>query len=89
MASAPSDVRLIPCASKAYFQWHPLQGMYTSNDNDHLWHDAKKKLRLSAYDIHLAQKLGLNPKKLGSIANHRQETCIANNLVTNLPEPFR
>ena len=37
------------------------------------WHDAKKRHRLSNEVILMAKKLGLNPKKFGGIANHKQE----------------
>jgi len=37
------------------------------------WEDAKKKYRLSDLTIQMAMELGLNPKKLGSLANHKQE----------------
>ncbi len=37
------------------------------------WLDAKKKYRLSDIDIQMARELGMNPKKFGSIANHKQE----------------
>ena len=38
-----------------------------------VWVDARKKFRLSHAHIQMARELGLNPKKLGSIANHDQE----------------
>jgi hypothetical protein len=37
------------------------------------WAEAKKKYRLSAATVEKAMKLGLNPKKLGSLVNHKQE----------------
>ena len=37
------------------------------------WEDAKKKYHLSEVTVQMAKKLGLNPSKLGKIANHRQE----------------
>ncbi len=42
---------------------------------DHLqvWIDAKKKFRLSHVHVQMARELGLNPKKFGKLANHRQE----------------
>ena len=40
---------------------------------DHIWEIVKKKYRLSREVVNLAQELGLNPKKIGSIANHKQE----------------
>ncbi len=40
---------------------------------DHIWAIVKKKYRLSREVVNLAQELGLNPKKIGSIANHKQE----------------
>jgi hypothetical protein len=37
------------------------------------WKDAKKKYRLSDAHIQMARELGMNPKKFGSLANHKQE----------------
>lgn len=38
-----------------------------------LWIDARKKFRLSHAHVQMARELGMNPKTLGKIANHRQE----------------
>jgi hypothetical protein len=38
-----------------------------------VWIDARKKYHLSHAHIQMARELGLNPRKLGKIANHRQE----------------
>lgn len=37
------------------------------------WITAKKKYNLSAVQVQMARELGMNPKKFGSIANHKQE----------------
>jgi hypothetical protein len=37
------------------------------------WEEARRRHRLSVRHVEMAQKLGLNPKKLGSLDNHRQE----------------
>ncbi len=37
------------------------------------WIDAKKKFRLSDIHIQMARELGMNPKKFGSLDNHKQE----------------
>ena len=37
------------------------------------WIEARKKYRLSHGQIQMARELGLNPKKFGSMANHKQE----------------
>ena len=37
------------------------------------WLDAKRKFRLSDIHIQMAKELGMNPKKFGSLANHKQE----------------
>ena len=37
------------------------------------WIDAKKKFHLSDTHIQMARELGMNPKKFGSLANHKQE----------------
>lgn len=36
------------------------------------WLEAKKRFRLSDMQIQMARELGMNPKKFGKIANHRQ-----------------
>jgi hypothetical protein len=38
-----------------------------------VWKTAKKKYCLSGITIQMARALGLNPKKLGKIDNHKQE----------------
>jgi hypothetical protein len=38
-----------------------------------IWIDARKRFRLSDLHVQMARELGLNPKKLGGLANHRQE----------------
>ena len=43
------------------------------NDKNKKWIDAKKKFRLSDTHIQMARELGMNPKKFGSLANHKQE----------------
>lgn len=40
---------------------------------DQVWIDARKKFKLSHAHIQMARELGLNPKKFGSLANHKQE----------------
>jgi hypothetical protein len=37
------------------------------------WVDARKRLHLSHAHVQMARELGMNPKKLGGMANHRQE----------------
>lgn len=37
------------------------------------WIEARKKYRLSHAHIQMARELGLNPKKLGGMNNHKQE----------------
>jgi hypothetical protein len=37
------------------------------------WTDAGKRFQLSNKHIQMAKELGMNPKKLGSLANHKQE----------------
>jgi hypothetical protein len=38
-----------------------------------VWVDARNRFRLSHAQIQMARELGLNPTKLGSLANHDQE----------------
>jgi hypothetical protein len=44
-----------------------------NSKNKDSWVTARKKYRLSAEQITMAQALGLNPKKFGKLANHHQE----------------
>ncbi len=44
-----------------------------SNKNED-WMTAKRKYRLTDVQIQMARELGMNPRKFGSLANHRQET---------------
>ena len=37
------------------------------------WIDARKEFRLSHAQIQMARELGMNPKKFGKLANHKQE----------------
>jgi hypothetical protein len=37
------------------------------------WAEAQKRFRLSDLPIQMARELGLNPKKFGGLATHRQE----------------
>lgn len=37
------------------------------------WAAAQRRHRLSATQVQMARELGLNPKKLGKIDNHRRE----------------
>ncbi len=37
------------------------------------WIDARKRYKLSHAQIQMARELGLNPKKFGKLANHKQE----------------
>jgi hypothetical protein len=37
------------------------------------WIEARQRYRLSRAQVQMARELGMNPKKLGKIANHRQE----------------
>jgi hypothetical protein len=37
------------------------------------WVDARRKFHLSHAHVQMARELGMNPKKLGKLDNHRQE----------------
>jgi hypothetical protein len=37
------------------------------------WIEARDRYHLSHAQVQMARELGMNPKKLGSIANHKQE----------------
>lgn len=38
------------------------------------WVEARKRYHLSHAHVQMARELGINPKKLGSMANHKQES---------------
>jgi hypothetical protein len=38
-----------------------------------VWVDARKRFHLSHMHVQMAREIGLNPKKLGKMANHDQE----------------
>ena len=40
---------------------------------DQAWIDARKRYRLSHNHIQMAREISLNPKKLGELANYKQE----------------
>ena len=40
---------------------------------DQLWTEAGKRYRLSSEHVRMARELGMNPKKLGGLANNKQE----------------
>ncbi len=42
-------------------------------DKFQIWMDVRKKYHLSHAHIQMARELGMNPKKFGKIANHKQE----------------
>lgn len=42
-------------------------------DKLQLWIDARKRFHLSHAQVQMARELGMNPKKLGGMANHNQE----------------
>lgn len=37
------------------------------------WVDARKRFHLSHAHVQMARELGMNPKKLGGMVNHKQE----------------
>lgn len=43
------------------------------NKNEEIWNIAQKRHHLSNEVIQMAKTLGLNPKKFGSLDNHKQE----------------
>ena len=38
-----------------------------------VWVDARKRYHLSHAQVQMERELGLNPRKFGKLANHRQE----------------
>jgi len=47
--------------------------MGTNANKEQIWLKVKKRYRLSNEIIRMAKELGLNPKKIGGMANHKQE----------------
>ena len=43
------------------------------SQKEQIWIEAKKRFHLSSKHIQMAKELGMNPKKFGSLANHKQE----------------
>ncbi len=43
-------------------------------NNIEKWKKAKSQYHLSDMHIQMARELGMNPKKFGSLANHKQQT---------------
>jgi hypothetical protein len=41
--------------------------------NLRIWIEAQKRYGLSDAQVQMARELGMNPKKFGSLANHKQE----------------
>ena len=39
----------------------------------HVWLEARQRYHLTHAQVQMARELGMNPKKLGKLANHRQE----------------
>lgn len=37
------------------------------------WIEARKQFRLSDAQVQMAREMGMNPKKLGKLASHKQE----------------
>jgi len=63
-AHAPTDTpEVTPSIMKAARIFQKLQP----------WFEARKNYRLTHAQVQMARELGLNPKKFGGLANHRQE----------------
>jgi len=43
------------------------------SEKDRAWIEARRRHRLSDAQVQMARELGMNPRKLGKIDNHRQE----------------
>src|SRR2546428_10085797 len=70
-----SDARIGPCALP--IETTPLEGegdvVKKPKARLDAWAEAQKRFHLSDLPIQMARELGLNPKKFGGLANHRQE----------------
>jgi hypothetical protein len=50
-----------------------MSGKPKSNKRSAEWAEAGRRHRLSPSHVQMARELGMNPKKLGKLDNHRQE----------------
>jgi len=67
-------LRVCPQADSLRWLRHGVNDAMTKKrKNADAWAQAKKKYRLSAEQIQMAKELGMNPKKFGGLANHKQE----------------
>ncbi len=49
------------------------EGTKTMKTEGKEWVEAKKRYHLTDTHIRMAKELGMNPRKFGSLANHKQE----------------
>lgn len=50
----------------------PKQKQYSAKYQ--IWLDVRKRHKLSHAHIQMARELGMNPKRIGKLANHNQES---------------
>ena len=69
------DARIGPCALRRETTRLEGEGDVVKQSKARLdaWADAQRRFHLSDLHIQMARELGLNPKKFGGLANHRQE----------------
>jgi hypothetical protein len=69
------DTRIGPCASHIATTRLKGEGDVVKKPKARLdaWAEAQKRFHLSDLHVQMARELGLNPKKFGGLANHRQE----------------
>jgi hypothetical protein len=70
-----SDARSGPCAWRIAITRVEGKGDVVKKPKARLdaWAEAQRRFHLSNLHIQMARELGLNPKKFGGLANHRQE----------------
>jgi len=70
-----SDARIGPCALPIKTTRLEGEGDVVQQPRARLdaWVEAQRRLHLSDLPIQMARGLGVNPKKFGGLANHRQE----------------
>src|SRR5256712_4968201 len=70
-----SDARIGPCALPIKTTRLEGEGDVVKKPKARLdaWAEAQRRFHLSDLHIQMARELGLNPKKFGGLANHRQE----------------
>jgi hypothetical protein len=68
----PAGAEWIEPTGTGWAEWHG-KGTESCPPQIQGWVGARKRYHLSHAQVQMARELGLNPRKLGKLANHRQE----------------